>query len=153
MIRNLLVNRLQQFSLLENQPGSNSVHILWGCSSVALEQNEVQSTLATLLVHSQSGRMKRRVKLNRIGFGLVVVHRSTLNKKRRCWFVFVMCFLKLRLLCVPMPFLGQFISSDSGSSALCTRSHQWTVQYTVLHCKMNLVETYFTLSQNAVRVL
>ena len=54
-----------------------SVHIVGVCSSFALEQNEVQATLATLLVHSQSGRMKRRVKLTRIGFGLVVVHRST----------------------------------------------------------------------------
>ena len=49
-------------------------------SPVALEQNEVQATLATLLVYSQSGGMKRRVKLNRIGFGLVVVNQFTLNK-------------------------------------------------------------------------
>ena len=84
-------------------PDRISVHIVGASSPVALEQNEVQATLATLLVHSQSGRMKRRVKLTRIGFGLVVVHRSTLNKKRRCWFVFVMCFLKFRLFCVVMP--------------------------------------------------
>ena len=68
-------------------------------------------------------------------------------------FIFLMRFLKLRFFCVPMQFLGQFIYSDSISSALCTRSHQWTVQYTLLHCKMNLVETQFTLWQTAVRVL
>ena len=56
-----------------------SLHIVGACSSVALEQNEVQATLATLLVHSQTGRMKRRVKFN-IGFVLVVVHHFTLNK-------------------------------------------------------------------------
>ena len=45
MIPNLLVNRQVQFSLRENQPGSDSVHIAGSCSSVALEQNPVQDTL------------------------------------------------------------------------------------------------------------
>ena len=126
---------------------------MWGCSSVALEQNKVHATLAALLVHSQSCRIKSRVKLNCIWFRLVVVHRFTVNMQCRSGFVFLMCFLKLRLLCVPMQFLGQFMSSDSGSSALCTRSHHWTVQYSVPNWKMNLVETYLTLWQNAVQVL
>ena len=81
------------------------------------------------------------------------MHRFTVHMQCRSGFVFLMCFLKLRLLCVPMQFLGQFMLSDSGSSALCTRSHQLTVQYTAPHCKMNLVETYLTLWQNAVQVL
>ena len=46
MIPNLSVNREVQFSLRKNQPGSNSVHIVGACSSVALEQNPVQDTLA-----------------------------------------------------------------------------------------------------------
>ena len=45
MIPNLLVNHEVQFSLRENQPGSDSVHIAGSCSSVALEQNPVQDTL------------------------------------------------------------------------------------------------------------
>ena len=64
MIPNLSVIREVQFSLRENQPGSNSVHIVGECSSDALEQNPVQDNLGALLVHSQSCRMKRRVKFN-----------------------------------------------------------------------------------------
>ena len=75
MIPNLLVNRQVQFSLRENQPGWNSLHIRVARSSVALEQNSVQDTLAALLVHSQSCRMKSKVELNWIWFGLVVLHR------------------------------------------------------------------------------
>ena len=142
MIPNLSVIREVQFSLRENQPGSNSVHIVGKCSSDALEQNPVQDTLAALLVHSQSCRMKRWVKYNWIWFGLFLVRRFTLSA---VLVFFLMCFLKLPFFCVPMQFLGQFMYSDSTSSALCIRSHQWTVQYTVLHCKMNLVETQFTL--------
>ena len=141
MISNFLLNREVQFSVRENEPGSNSV--AW--SSVALEQNRVQDTLAALLVHSQSCRMKSTVELNWIWFGLVVMHRFFLDI--HCWseFFMLMCFLKLRLFCVPMQFLGHFMKSDSGSSALCTRSHQWTVHYTVPNCKVNLAETQFTL--------
>ena len=79
MIPNLSVNREVQFSLRENQPGSNSVHIVGKCSSDALEQNPVQDTLAALLVHSQSCRMTRWVKYNWIWFGLFLEHRFTLS--------------------------------------------------------------------------
>ena len=58
------MNSEVQLTLWENEPGSNSVHILGARSSVALEENPVQETLAALLVHSQSCRMKSLVKLN-----------------------------------------------------------------------------------------
>ena len=61
MIPNLSVNREVQFSLRKNLAGSNSVHIMGACSSVALEQNPVQDILAALIVHRQSCRMERRV--------------------------------------------------------------------------------------------
>ena len=64
MIPNLSVNCEVQFSVRENQPGSNFVHIMVACSSVALEQNRVQDTLSALLVHSQSCRMKSTVEVN-----------------------------------------------------------------------------------------
>ena len=64
MIPNLSVNREVQFSLRKNQPGSNSVHIMGACSSVALEENPVQDTLAALIVHSQTSTMERRVIFN-----------------------------------------------------------------------------------------
>ena len=57
MFPNLLVNRF----LWENEPGFNSVHIVGVCSSVALELNSVQDTLAALLVHSQSCKTKSTV--------------------------------------------------------------------------------------------
>ena len=41
MIPNLSVNREEQFSVRENQPGSISVDIVAACSSVAFEQNPV----------------------------------------------------------------------------------------------------------------
>ena len=66
MIPNLSVNREVQFSYQKNQPGSNSVHITGECSSVALEENPVQDTLAALIVHSQSSTMGRRVIFNSI---------------------------------------------------------------------------------------
>ena len=55
------MNREVQFSLRKNQPGSNSVHIVGACNSVALEENPVQDTLAALIVHRQSCTMERRV--------------------------------------------------------------------------------------------
>ena len=64
MIPNLLVNREVQFSLRGNQPGLNSVHIVGECSSDALEENPVQYSLGALIVHSQSCRMKMRIKFN-----------------------------------------------------------------------------------------
>ena len=63
------MNLKVKFSLQENQPGSNSVHIVGaldclGLGSVVLEQNPVQDSLAALLLHSQSCRIKMRVKFN-----------------------------------------------------------------------------------------
>ena len=66
MIPNLSVNREVQFSLRKNLAGSNSVHIMGACSSVALEQNPVQDILAALIVHSESSTMGRRVIFNSI---------------------------------------------------------------------------------------
>ncbi len=43
------MNLKVKFSLQENQPGSNSVHLLGACSSVVFEQNPVQDSLAVLL--------------------------------------------------------------------------------------------------------
>ena len=64
MIPNLSVNCEVQFSVLENQPAPNSVHIMVVCSSVALEKKRVQDTLSALPVHRQSCRMKSTVELN-----------------------------------------------------------------------------------------
>ena len=63
-IPKLSVNQEVHCSLWENEPGSNSVHIVVVCSSVALEENLVNGTLAALLAHSQSCRMKSTVELN-----------------------------------------------------------------------------------------
>ena len=63
MIPKLSVIRAVHCSLWENEPGSNSVHIVVVCSSVALEENLVNGTLAALLAHSQSCRMKSIVEI------------------------------------------------------------------------------------------
>ena len=60
MIAKFSVNRDVHFSLGENEPGLE-VHIVGECSSVAFEQNPMQGTLAALLVHSQSCRMKSTI--------------------------------------------------------------------------------------------
>ena len=78
------MNLKVKFSLQENQPGSNSVHIVGACSSVVLEQNPVQDSLAALLLHSQSYW---------IWFGLFLVHRFTLSSGLvfSFWCVFWSC--------------------------------------------------------------
>ena len=63
-IPKLSVNSEVHCSVCENKPLSDSVHNVGECTSVALEQNPVQDTLAALLAHSQSCRMKSLVKLN-----------------------------------------------------------------------------------------
>ena len=97
-----------KYNFLYEKIKSNTVHIEGACTSVALEQNRVQDTLAALLVHSQSCRMKSRVELHWIWFGLVVYN---FFQDIHCWseFVILMFFPKLWFFCVPMQFLGQFM--------------------------------------------
>ena len=54
------MNSEVHYSVCENEPLSDSVHNVGECTSVALEQNPVQGTLAAL----QSCRMKSTVELN-----------------------------------------------------------------------------------------
>ena len=63
-IPKLSVNSEVHCSVWENKPPLDSVHNVGECTSVALEQNPVQDTLAALLAHSQSCRMKSTVELN-----------------------------------------------------------------------------------------
>ena len=61
MIPKLSVNRGVHYSLRKNETSSDSSHIVGECSWIALEQNAVQDTLAALLVHSHSSRIKSTV--------------------------------------------------------------------------------------------
>ena len=58
MIPRLSVIRGVHCSLRKNETSSDSGLIVGECSSIALEPNAVQDTLAALLVHSQFCRMK-----------------------------------------------------------------------------------------------
>ena len=66
------------------------------CSSVVLEQNSEQDTLAALLVHSQSCRMKSTAdfEMNQVWTCFV------LNIQCRSGFVFLLCIVKMRVCCV-----------------------------------------------------
>ena len=64
MIPKLSMIRAVHCSLLKKDPTSDSVHIMEECSSGPSEENPVQDTLAALLAHSQSCRMKSTVELN-----------------------------------------------------------------------------------------
>ena len=67
------------------------MHIVGACSSVVFEQNPVQDSLDVLLLHSQSCRIKMRVKFNWICFGLFVCI---------VWFSLVSALLVLSFWCV-----------------------------------------------------
>ena len=64
-IPKLSVNREVHCCLWENEPSSDSIHIVEEYNWVVLEQNPVQDTLAALLVHSQSCTMKSTVDGNK----------------------------------------------------------------------------------------
>ena len=85
----------------KNKPTSDSVHVVGECSSVVLEQNSEQDTLAALLVHSQScGMTCSQLTLKWIRFGLVLIPRFALNIHYRTGFVFLLRFLNVRHSCV-----------------------------------------------------
>ena len=93
------MNLKVKFSLQENQPGSNSVHVVGACSSVVLEQNPVQDSLAALLLHSQSYW---------IWFGLFLLYRFILSA------VLILSFWSFSRSC------GSFVFQCSFVVSLCT---------------------------------
>ena len=153
--------RSRQCSLLENEPSSDSVQIVGECSSVALEQNPVQDTLAALPVHSQSCTMKSTVESE-----MNLVWTCT-NWSFSCEYSvpFWVCLSVLLseitallwssavfLVSVCRAILDQVFRLHE-MHPLSYRSCQWPVKYTVPCGKMNLVWTRFTLWENAVRLL
>ena len=119
----------------KNKPTSDSVHVVGECSSVVLEQNSEQDTLAALLVHSQScGMTCSQLTLKWIRFGLVLIPRFALKIQWCSGLVFQLCILEMRVCCVPYGFLVSLcrtivhqVCRVHEMLPLWWRSSQWTV--------------------------